>query len=170
METQEAVAPKRPPLWLRLTFGGNPSWTILRILMLVLVSFVLFKFVLGLIRVTGTSMEPTYHNGQIKVINRLAYRTKSPHRGDVVALYFAGREILLLKRVIGLPGEKVQVLGGRVYINDEKLEEPYARGKIPRKIRPFTLGLNQYWLIGDNREVSEDFTEFDYKIYGKVVF
>lgn len=166
---EQGWVPRRPPLWLRLIFGSNPSWTILRILLLIFVSFVLFKFVLGLIRVTGTSMEPTFHDGQIKVINRLAYRSHPPERGDIVAVYFAGKEVLLVKRVIGLPDETVQVAGGKVYINGEKLEEPYAHGK-SRPKRAFKLEPHQYWLNGDNREVSEDFTEYDYKFFGKVLF
>jgi signal peptidase I len=173
METEEARTPRRPPLWLRLTFGSNPSWTILRIVVLIVATFVLFKFVLGLIKVTGDSMFPTFKDGQVKVVNKLAYRKHPPQRGDVVALFLVGRQVLLLKRVIGLPGEKVQIIAGRIYINGDKLEEPYAHGQIPRNLPknkvPFTLEPHQYYLIGDNREVSEDFVKFDREIFGKVI-
>jgi signal peptidase I len=170
METEEVrTQASRPPLWLRLVFGSNPSWTILRILVLIVATFILFKFVLGLIRVTGSSMFPTFKDGQVKVVYKLAYRSQPPARGDIVALYLVGKQVLLLKRVVGLPGETVQVAAGAIYINGSKLEEPYAHGKIPRNKRPFTLEPHQYFLTGDNREVSEDFTKYDYDIFGKVI-
>jgi signal peptidase I len=170
METNEVPAKKRPPLWLRLIFGSNPSWTIVRMLLLIGLTFLLFKFILGLIRVTGSSMEPTYHDGQIKIVNRLAYRRSPPRRGDIVAIFYAGREVLLIKRIVGLPGETVQVAGGKVYIDGERLDEPYAAGAVPRPIRPFKLEAHEYWVIGDNRKVSEDLRESDEKFYGKVIF
>src|SRR5688500_16195979 len=145
------------PSLLRFVFGKNPTWTAVRILFVVFVTLILFKFMLVPIRVTGDSMYPTYRNGQIKFVNKLAYKSKDPQRGDVVAVAYAGKEVLLLKRVIAVPGETVQVEDGEVYINGEKLVEPYAKGKIPAssgkgngRTDPIPLGRDEYLILGDN--------------------
>jgi signal peptidase I len=161
---------------LRFVFGRNPAWTIVRILLVVFVTLVLFKFVLIPIRVTGDSMYPTYRNGQIKFVNKLAYMNKEPQRGDVVAVELSGREVLLLKRVIAVPGETFQVLNGEVYINGQPIKEPYAVGKIPPqngkgygKTDPIPLGPDEYMILGDNRELSEGYFNKRRQIIGKVL-
>ena len=161
---------------LRFVFGKNPAWTIVRILLVVLVTLILFKFVLIPIRVTGDSMYPTYRNGQIKFVNKLAYMNKEPQRGDVVAVELSGREVLLLKRVIAVPGETLQVLSGEVHINGQPLHEPYARGKIPAQngkgygnTDPIPLGPDEYMILGDNRELSEGFFNKRRQIIGRVL-
>lgn len=165
----------QPPLIMRLIFGRNPAWTVVRILFVVLVTLILFKFVLVPIRVTGQSMFPTYKNGQVKFVNKLAYRHNDPQRGDVVAVEFAGNEILLLKRIIALPGETFRVYNGECYVNGEKLVEPYANGRIPAptgkgygSMDPVTLGPGEYVVLGDNRAVSEGYFKNRREIIGKV--
>lgn len=161
---------------LRFVFGRNPGWTIARILFVVLVTLVVFKFILVPIRVTGESMLPTYRNGQIKFVNKLAYKSKSPQRGDVVAVEFRGKQILLLKRVIALPGETFQVRDGEVFINGKPLEEPYTQGKIPAQngkgvghTDPIPLGPDEYMILGDNRDLSEGFFNKRRDIIGKIL-
>lgn len=170
-------APHRSPLWLRLVFGKNPSVTLVRIIVLTVVCVVLFKFILLPIRVTGDSMYPTYKNGQIRFVNRLAYMRHPPHRGDVVAVDYRGQKVLLLKRIIALPGERFHVFNGDVYINGEKLAEPYAHGKIPGPSgtglgttrETINLGTTEYVVIGDNRPISEGFFKDRDQIVGKVL-
>lgn len=162
---------------LRLVFGKNPTWTVVRILFFVLVTIIVFKFVLIPIRVTGDSMYPTYRDGQIKFVNKLAYRKKDPERGDVVAVEYAGRQILLLKRVIAVPGEVFQVIDGEVWINGERLDEPYTKGKIPPQSgkglgytpKAITLGPDEYMILGDNRDLSEGYFNSRKQIIGKVL-
>jgi signal peptidase I len=183
---QTEAAPEQvqhTPYWLRFIFGRNPAWTFVRILFVVLVSLFLFKFVLVPIRVTGDSMLPNYRNGQIKFVNRLAFAKIDPQRGEVVAVEFqSGKEILLLKRIIGLPGETFQVQEGEVLINGRKIEEPYAHGKIlslaPRRLGhpdplgntdPIPLGPDEYMVIGDNRKISEGYIKKRSEIVGKVL-
>src|SRR5689334_10754982 len=98
--------------WARFVYGRNPGWTLVRILFLVAIVLIVFKFFLIPIRVTGDSMFPTCRNGQIKFVNKRAYRHHRPARGDIVAVEFEGRQVLLLKRIIGLPGETFQVREG----------------------------------------------------------
>jgi signal peptidase I len=177
MNAERSVIEKRSPSWLRFIFGRNPSVTLLRIVVLTAVSLLVFRFVLLPIRVTGESMFPNYKDGQIRFVNRLAYLKGSPQRGDVVALEFRGKQVLLLKRIIGLPGEKFHVFNGEVYINGEKLAEPYARGKILSPSgkgygstrEPIALGPTEYMVIGDNRTKSEGFIKDTKQIVGKVL-
>jgi signal peptidase I len=184
METEAAPPPANRPIWQSLLVGRNPAWTVVRILFVVLVSIILFKFVFQPIRITGTSMSPTYTDGQIRLVNLLAYRKKEPQRGDIVAVQLLGREILIIKRIIGLPGERVQVVDGYIHVNGERLLEPYAHGLITLKVedkweRAYELRTSpqivnvpegQYFLIGDNRDVSEMHLEPKRKILGKVLF
>jgi signal peptidase I len=176
MQAEASPEQVHTPYWLRFIFGKNPAWTFVRILFLVFVSLIVFKFILLPIRVTGDSMFPTYRHGQIKFVNRLAYKHARPRRGDVVAVEFEGREVLLLKRIIGLPGETLQVLNGDVLINGHKIEEPYANGKIPSSVKnrlgytdPIPLGPDEYMVIGDNRNISEGYIKKESEIVGKVL-
>lgn len=121
-------------------------------------------------------MLPTYRNGQIKFVNKLSYKSKDPQRGDVVAVEYAGKEVLLLKRVIAVPGETFQVRAGEVYINGEPLVEPYIVGKIPSTngkgvghTEPIPLGPDEYMILGDNRDLSEGYFNKRRQIIGKVL-
>lgn len=161
---------------LRFVFGRNPTWTIVRILLLLFATIVVFKFILVPIRVTGDSMFPTYRNGQVKFVNKLAYTKKDPQRGDVVAVEYAGKQVLLLKRVIAVPGETFQVINGEVAINGQLLEEPYTKGRIPSSsgkapgfTDPIPLGKDEYMILGDNRELTEGYINKRSQIIGKVL-
>lgn len=175
MEREAVAAAPQTTGLARFIFGKNPAWTIARILIFTLLALVLTKFVFLPIRVTGDSMSPTFHNGQIKFVNRLAYRHHKPARGDIVAVRYAGPKAVLLKRVIGLPGETIQVIDGYMYINNKKLDEPYAYGRISGPDAkgiggsdPHTLGFNQYFVLGDNRPISEWYIKYAHEILGKV--
>jgi signal peptidase I len=177
MELEASPAQPAAPYWLRFVFGKNPAWTVARILFVIFVSLVLFKFVLVPIRVTGESMFPTFKDGQIKLVNKLAYLKHPPERGDLVAVKFAGDQVFLIKRIVGLPGESYMVQKGEIYINGKKLIEPYAAGKItvpaPGKglgnLVPIQIGPTQCIIIGDNRSVSESYLEELSRIVGKVL-
>ncbi|HTG45957.1 MAG TPA: signal peptidase I [Verrucomicrobiae bacterium] len=177
MDAEEPSPAARSPNWLRFIYGRNPALTLVRILSLIFISIVVFKFVLLPIRVTGQSMFPTYRNGQIRFVNRLNYLWKAPQRGDIVAVEFQGKEVLLLKRIVGLPGEHFHVFNGELYINGQKLVEPYANGKVlspnnkglgsTREV--INLGPTEYMVIGDNRPVSEGYIKDGKQIVGKVL-
>lgn len=177
MDAEGSAPISRSPGWLRFIFGKRPGLTVARILFLIFVSLIVFKFVLLPIRVTGESMYPTYRNGQVRFVNRLAYTWRKPERGDVVAVEFRGKEVLLLKRIVGLPGERFHVFNGEVYINGEKLKEPYAHGKILSQTNKelgstreaITLGPTEYMVIGDNRYISEGYFKDQKQIVGKVL-
>ena len=149
------------PSWLqRVLIGRNPKRTLMRSLILVVVSVVVFKFVLQPIRVEGGSMLPTYKDRGVHFVYRLAYLFHGPRRGDVVAIrLLAGEHVMFMKRVVGLPGETVTFHNGQLYINGEPLNEPYLvlRGNWDHEPEP--VGADQYYVVGDNRDMPWDYHE-----------
>ena len=115
--------------------------------------------------VEGESMEPTLTDGDSVIIERLSYYFKDPKRYDVVVFPVhydstSSEETYYIKRVIGLPGETVQIIDGSVYINNEKLsDDKYASAEIQEAgiaEKPLVLGPKQYFVMGDNRNMSTD--------------
>jgi signal peptidase I len=151
----------KPAGWLQVALvGRRPKATLLRIGVLLVASLITFKFILLPIRVTGISMEPTYHDRRIDCINRLAYWRHEPRRGDVVAIRFSPEtgkfstpSQMLLKRIIGLPGETVAFHGGHTYINGQLLDEPYLKNPCDWEHAPVQCGPDQYYVVGDNRSM-----------------
>jgi signal peptidase I len=158
----------------RLVFGDNPRRTAVRVLVLATVSVVTLRWLLIPIHTEGSSMLPTYAPDRLNFVNRLAYIARQPTRGEVVAIQMAGPHVLYVKRVIGLPGERVAVRDGTVLINGTPLVEPYVKHRRPWDVQEVTLGPREYFLIGDNRGMSageHDFGRADIdRILGKVVF
>jgi signal peptidase I len=138
---------------LTLAIGRNPKFTLVRASVLALVAVIVFKFILLPVRVTGGSMEPTYHDHRINFINRLAYWNHAPQRGDVVGIRYAGRSVMLLKRIVGCPGELVGFQYGRVTINGSPLDEPYVKLPSDWNRYPVQLGDDEYFVVGDNRSM-----------------
>jgi len=158
----------------RLVFGENPRRTAIRVLVLAVASFITFKWVLIPIRTEGSSMLPTYGPDKLNLVNRLAYSASQPARGDVVAIQMAGPHVLYVKRVIGLPGERIAVTEGVVTINGSALAEPYVKHRRPWDVDEVTLAAQEYFVMGDNRGMSagdHDFGRVEKgRILGKVVF
>jgi len=109
------------------------------------------------------SMEPNFHAGDYLLTSRQAYRLfGDPERGDVIVfrselLDDEGNEKCLIKRVIGLPGDVVEIKTGYVYLNGEKIDEPYVKEQgISGEMDAVTVPENQLFVMGDNRGVSED--------------
>ena len=111
--------------------------------------------------VVGDSMEPMLYNGQEILMNRVIYRLSSPKRGDVIVFLPNGNQNshFYVKRVVGLPGETVQIQDGSVYIDGVLLEEDESFDKmIDAGIaqNELTLALDEFFVLGDNRNSSED--------------
>lgn len=146
------------PHWLRVVLiGRRPKATLVRIAVLAAACFVTFKFILLPIRIDGISMQPTYHTGQVNLINRLAYLRHEPQRGDIVSVRFAGTSVMLMKRIIALPGETLEFHDGHAYINGKLLDEPYVKSGCDWEHEPIVCSPTQYYIVGDNRSMPFSF-------------
>ncbi len=151
----QTVQPARKS-WVRTVIvGRNPRLTMIRVVVLVFTCLVVFKFMLLPIRVDGPSMLPTYRESSVNFVNRLAYLKREPQRGDVVAVRYSGKSIMLMKRVVGLPGESIEFVNGRILINGRFLNEPYLKYECDWTVRPehFQLRDDEYYVVGDNRSM-----------------
>lgn len=113
--------------------------------------------------VDGSSMEPTLSNNNQLIVDKVSYRFTDPKRFDIIVFPFEyQKDTYYIKRIIGLPGETVQIdEEGNIYINDKKLEENYGKetiraDHIGRAGEPITLGEDEYFVMGDNRNDSSD--------------
>ena len=123
---------KKPahPHWLLVALiGRRPKVTLIRIAVLVTVCFVTFKFIL----------------------------CHEPQRGDIVSVRLAGRSLMFMKRIIGLPGETISFHQGKVFINGQPLAEPYLKFSCAWEAGPFVCGTDEFYVVGDNRSMA--FTE-----------
>lgn len=163
-ETREApasdhAAPEaRPSLLSRNTFWRD----VIEILLLIVTIYTLVNLATARAVVEGASMQPNFYTGQLVIVNRFAYYFNNPQRGDVVVLHDPEDPSQdFIKRVVGLPGEVVQIKEGRVYINGTLIDEPY----IPRFCTSgcdgtWTLDSEHYFVLGDNRPNSHDSHSF----------
>jgi signal peptidase I len=108
------------------------------------------------IRVDGYSMEPTLHDGEFVIVNKLAYRFGHPEHGDVIVFrYPRDPQQEYIKRVIGLPGDRVRIVNGEMYINDQRVDEPYV-ASAPRYQSEWSVPDGNVFVLGDNRNNSSD--------------
>ena len=146
----------------------------MRVLLLIVASIGIFGWVLIPVRTDGISMEPTYESGRINLVNRLAYLSSSPARGDVVAIRLAGLHVLYIKRIIALPGERISFHSGEVRIDGVPLTEPYVHFRRGWELPEVRLGPAEYCVVGDNRGMyaaDHTFGRVDaVRIVGRVVF
>ncbi len=132
------------------------------ILPAILIAVLINIFVGQATRVEGQSMEPNLHTDQRLVVEKVSYHFHAPERFDVVVLKLPARgDELLIKRVVGLPGETVEIEDGRVYINGKLLEEPFLRGDTrPGRHGQVTVPPLHVYVLGDNRDHSNDSRSF----------
>ena len=129
---------------------------ILETLLLSVVLFFLINAVSARIKIDGSSMEPNLHHGEFVIVSKINYRFGEPERGDVVVFDFP-RNITeeYIKRVVGLPGERVNIEDGKIYVNDILLSEPYLMAE-PQYEGNWTVPEDALFVLGDNRNNSSD--------------
>ena len=151
------------------------SW-IIYILIVVCVTYVIVTYVGQRTKVSGTSMLPTLQDEDNLIVDKLSYRFRDPERFEVVVFpYRAMEKTYYIKRIIGLPGETVQIIDGYIYINGEKLEESYGlevidSDKYGIAAEPVELGDDEYFVMGDNRNGSADSREVEVGLIRKDEF
>jgi signal peptidase I len=147
----EPVSPENPRQGFR-----RFALDLLETLLLSLLLFFAINAISARIRVDGSSMEPTLHSGEFMIVNRLAYKLGSPQIGDVVVFHPPSNpEQEYIKRVIGLPGDRVAIANGQVSVNDQVLDEPYIATP-PEYEKFMTVPPDMLFVLGDNRNNSLD--------------
>ena len=123
-------------------------------------SFLITRYVGQRTRVDGVSMENTLHNEDQLITDKISYRFTDPKRFEVVVFPYAqDKKIHYIKRIIGLPGETIQIKDGYIHINGERLEEDYGNEHIMHSgsaTTPLEIGEDEYFVMGDNRNNSKD--------------
>jgi signal peptidase I len=127
------------------------------VLQVVLLGLFGFAFTVHPSQVSGFSMEPRIDSGEYVIINTLAYRLGTPKRGDLIAFrHERSAEAVYLKRVIGVPGDRVAIERGAVVLNGQRLAEPYVRFRDARSAKESLVPQHAYYVLGDNRANSDD--------------
>ncbi len=142
-----------------------------------LVSLFFIVFLYQPVRVEGTSMVPMLQDQDRLFINKVAYRVGDIHRGDVIVFHYPrDTEKSYIKRVIGLPGDHIRIEHGRVFVNDQPLQEAYVPARYADERSEPELGVpgNAYYVMGDHRSISSDSRDFGTVerrfIYGRAAF
>jgi signal peptidase I len=159
--------------------GPSPSWRswVRDLVVSVAVSAFIIVFLYQPVRVEGTSMLPVLEDQDRLFINKIAYRVGDIHQGDVVVFqYPRDHTTSYIKRVIALPGDRLRIDHGLVYVNGKRLPEPYVPSRFAddRSQPEMVLHAHEYFVMGDHRSISSDSREFGpvdrSLIYGKAVF
>ena len=130
---------------------------LLYIALVVLIALTIRSFIAEPIRVDGDSMIPTLVHNEDMLVEKMSYWFSDPLRGDIIICYYPGYTESCVKRVIGLPGETVEVRGGKIFINGNELNESaYWDGQIVGDMDPVVIGARQVFVVGDNRNGSKD--------------
>ena len=156
---------------------GRGIWELIQILVLALLMVMVIRNFIHNYRIDGISMEPNFHDGQFLIVNRFAYCpgihieipvvnralfdktwcVRTPNRGDVVVFEYPrdpSRDFIT--RVIGLPGETVEVIAGQVYVDGQLMPEPFGPNPGSYNAAPLTVGPDEVYVMGDNRNNSSD--------------
>ncbi len=161
--------------------GNSSGWHILRAVREVLetmIPAIIIALLINLLlaqatRVYGQSMEPNLHTDQRLVVEKISYNRwwpmRGPQRGDVVVFRVNPNSDLLIKRVIGLPGDRVEIRAGQVIINSEALDEPYLTQPTYGDYGPIDVPPLHIFVLGDNRGFSNDSRSFGPLPLGSVI-
>ncbi len=132
------------------------EWAV-TLLVAIVIALVVRTFLFEPVRVDGSSMSATLANGEVMFVTKPEYLMGDPQRFDVVICHYPNRgNTNFVKRVVGLPGDTVEIKEGYLYVNGEKYEEPYITHRPDYQLSAYTVPEGQYFLLGDNRSNSND--------------
>ena len=130
---------------------------VLETLVLTVILFMLIRTGVQNYKIEGQSMQPNFQHGEYLLVNKLAYILDEPARGDVVVFHYPNDpERDFIKRIVGLPGDTVEVRDGQVYVNGTQMQEPYATEAINYAAPLTVVEPRTVYVLGDNRGNSED--------------
>lgn len=181
MWEQEAVCSGQPAeVQQRTGHGRTLVWEVAQTILLTILIFLAVRLVVQNFRVEGASMDPNLHSGQFLLVNKVVYARvdgtplerffstgqrgrapvylfHGPQRGDVIVFRSPGSaDKDFIKRVIGLPGETVKIVDGRVFVNGQELDEPFIVHKARYDLDAKPIPKDSYFVLGDNRPNSSD--------------
>ncbi len=150
------------PLKLNRQKVGRSAWEFLKTLIIAYVlALVIMTSVAQAFQVEQYSMEPTLLPRDRVLVDKLFYKLRPLRRGDVIVLrYPLNPQRNYIKRIVGLPGDKLQITDGKLYVNDRRMSEPYINGMAQGSYGPFTVPEKSVFVMGDNRNNSEDSRAF----------
>ncbi len=126
---------------------------LLRITAVAFVAFIIFGYVILPFRIKGRSMEPTYKDGGFTFCLRFKYMFREPKQSDIVAIRLAGKKVVLLKRIVALEGDLIEIRNGVLFVNEINVDEPYVSKPSNWNLSPRRVEKNHVYVIGDNRSV-----------------
>jgi signal peptidase I len=158
--------------------GGQSAWKWLREFVVALgISIFIIVFLYQPVKVEGTSMMPGLADQERIFINKYAYRLGAIERGDVVVFRYPGDPSKnYIKRIVGVPGDRIEIVRGAVLVNGSRLAEPYVPEQFrdDRPMSEVTIPAGSYFVLGDHRNLSSDSRDFGVvereAIFGKAVF
>jgi len=122
-----------------------------------IIAFIIITFIGQVTVVRGASMEPTLHDRERLIANKISYRFQSPERNEIVIFRPPiGIKRNYIKRIIGIPGDKIEIVDGKIYVNDQALEEPYVKYRSSEDMPPTIVPTGSFFVLGDNRPNSSD--------------
>ena len=143
--------------------ASTTTWTsffelIKTVSFVLVVAFLIRHYLVQPFVVDGASMEPNFHHQEYILVDKLGYRLHTPSRGDVIVFHPPVSQDNFIKRIIGLPGETVTVKGHQIFVDGTLVEENYLpdRGQPDTPPTDYTVGSDEYFVMGDNRDHSKD--------------
>lgn len=135
---------------------------LLETIALALVLFLILNAITSRVKVFNISMQPTLKQGYLLLVNKMAYKLGDPENGDIIVFHYNGdKQEDYIKRIIGVPGDKVDISGGVVRVNDVALTEPYIL-EVPNYSGSWLVPEGQLFVLGDNRNHSSDSHQWGY--------
>lgn len=122
-------------------------------IIIIVIVITIRTFIATPIRVNGTSMDTTLHNGETMILNKLGMKTKGIKRWDIVVLKTENSH--LIKRVVGMPGETIKYENKVLYINNKEVKDKYSKSRT-EDFEEIVIGKDEYFVMGDNRYLSQD--------------
>jgi signal peptidase I len=133
--------------------------SIIEIFVLTAIIFLIVNTAIGRFQIQGPSMQPNLQEGERVIVDKISYSLLPPQRGDIIVFDGHG-SVDLIKRIIALPGETIEIQGGQVFINGAVLDEPYLEHPTSSDVQAQQVATDHYFVMGDNRGNSQDSRTF----------